>query len=157
MCAQPYFAAAGTGGGECVSCTLARAEADAAQAAHERKHMASRALGAQIKTRFGARLLVAAILLVLGGAFVAARAVQKARDDAAERHRLGASADVYVIKIDNWKWRMCRCEDVACAEEVKAEFERWQASESAPSDSDVRSAAKSATTSLLDCYERIRR
>ncbi|HEX5064413.1 MAG TPA: hypothetical protein VFV99_33790 [Kofleriaceae bacterium] len=156
MCSQPYFATAGTNPGECVSCMLGRAEAEARQAAHERKQAGRRALASRITNRVGARLIVGVIVLAIGGVLVAWQAVQHAREKAAERHRANASANVYVIKTENWKWRMCHCEDFACAAQVKADFEAWTAKEAAPDDADVKRAAKSATDSLLHCYDQLR-
>jgi hypothetical protein len=156
MCSQPYFATAGTNPGECVSCMLARAEADARQAAHERKLAGRTALATRITKRFAARLVVGAIVLAIGGVLVVGQTVKHARDEAAERHRAGATGNVYVIKTENWKWRMCRCEDFPCAAQVKADFDAWQAKETAPDDADVKRAAKNATDSLLHCYDQLR-
>jgi hypothetical protein len=51
---------------------------------------------------------------------------------------------------------MCRCEDFACAAQVKIEFESWKASEAAPKDEDVRVAAKDEAESLVHCYDQLR-
>lgn len=156
MCSRPYFATAGTNPGECVSCVLARAEADARQAAHERKQAGRRALGARVTNKIAARLIAGAIVLAVVGVLAVLQAVQHAREDTAERRRAAATSNVYVIKTENWKWRMCRCEDLACADRVKAELEAWQAAEAAPDDADVKRAAKSVTDAILHCYDQLR-
>ena len=156
MCSQSYLAAAGTDPDECVSCMIARAQADSALASHERKLSEQRALSARIKTSIGARFLVGALILLAVFGFFAANAIQHAREGAAERHREDAKNNVYVIKISNFKWRMCHCEDFTCATKVKADFEAWHAAQTVPSDTDVKQAARSEIESLMHCFEQLR-
>lgn len=151
MCSQPYFAAVGTNPGECVSCVLARAEAESRQAAHERKQAQRRAVGKGVTNWLGARVIAGLIALIMVGAFLV---IQRVRKDADERHRADASRNVYVIKTANLKWRMCHCEDFECAKQAKADFEAWKASEPAPSN-DVKRAAKSEEDALFRCYNQL--